>query len=159
MPYDYVCSSKDTDMPKSRVDRKKRFREFSKINKKFVKENYLKNLTYLYRDAKNNYSLTRPEVDFILFVYDLEFWTINYVATQMQRSERQMRKDFIWILKSKGFIYKHFDKLTPSQHIEDHIFREETKYNYAVRYALTQKGRLIVARLYRKMGGEEEFNP
>jgi len=53
-------------MPKSRVDRKKRFREFSKINKKFVKENYLKNLTYLYRDAKNNYSLTRPEVDFIL---------------------------------------------------------------------------------------------
>lgn len=146
-------------MPKSRVDRKKRFREFSKINKKFVKENYLKNLTYLYRDAKNNYSLTRPEVDFILFVYDLEFWTINYVATQMQRSENQMRKDFIWILKSKGFIYKHFDKLTPSQHIEDHIFREETKYNYAVRYALTQKGRLIVARLYRKMGGEEEFNP
>tara|TARA_R110000824_G_scaffold4388_11_gene21229 strand:- start:828 stop:1307 length:480 start_codon:yes stop_codon:yes gene_type:complete len=158
MPYDYVCMSKDTDMPKSTVDRKKLFRSFSKIDKMFIKENYLNNITFLYRDAKHNYNLTRLEVDFIMFIYDLEFWTIKYVAEAMNRSETQMRKDFIWNIKKKGYIYKHFDKLTPSNKLEDHIFRDETKYNYAVRYALSQKGRLVVARLYRKMRGEEDFN-
>jgi|TARA_R110000782_G_scaffold2113_11_gene8375 hypothetical protein len=93
-----------------------------------------------------------------MFIYDLEFWTIKYVAEAMNRSETQMRKDFIWNIKKKGYIYKHFDKLTPSNKLEDHIFRDETKYNYAVRYALSQKGRLVVARLYRKMRGEEDFN-
>ena len=87
--------SKDTDMPKSTVDRKKLFRSFSKIDKMFIKENYLNNITFLYRDAKHNYNLTRLEVDFIMFIYDLEFWTIKYVAEAMNRSETQMRKDFI----------------------------------------------------------------
>jgi len=48
-------------------------------------------------------------------------------------------------------MYKHFDKLTPSQNMDDHLFREETKYNYRVRYALSQKGRLLVQRFYRSL--------
>ena len=31
-------------------------------------------------------------------------------------------------------------------------FREETKYNFRVRYALTQKGRLLVQRFYAVIG-------
>ena len=45
---------------------------------------------------------------------------------------------------NKGYIYKHFDKLTPSDTYEDHLFRDETKYNYRVRYAITQKARIKV---------------
>jgi hypothetical protein len=35
--------------------------------------------------------------------------------------------------------------------MEDHLFREETKMNYRVRYALSQKGRLLVQAFYRKL--------
>lgn len=51
----------------------------------------------------------------------------------------------------KGLVYKHFDKLTPSKEMDDHLFREETKYNYRVRYAITQKARLLVQRFYREL--------
>jgi len=50
-----------------------------------------------------------------------------------------------------GYIYKHFDKLTPSKEMDDHMFHEETKFNYRVRYALTQKGRLLVQRFYNSL--------
>jgi len=48
-------------------------------------------------------------------------------------------------------IYKHFERLTPSQTAEDHLFRDETKYNYRVRYAITQKARLLVQAFYREL--------
>ena len=54
---------------------------------------------------------------------------------------------------NEGYIYKHFDKLTPSETYEDHLFRDETKFNYRVRYALTQKARNMVQRVYRNLEG------
>ena len=57
----------------------------------------------------------------------------------------------IYPLVKKDLLYKHFDKLTPSSEMDDHLFREETKYNYRVRYALTQKGRLLVQRFYHNL--------
>jgi len=54
----------------------------------------------------------------------------------------------IYPMLKEGYLYKHFDKLTPSQTMEDHLFRDETKYNYRVRYALSQKGRMAVQRFY-----------
>ena len=67
-------------MPKSTVSRSKKFREFSKIQKKYIKENGLKNLHLLYVDAKQNYDLGKAEIDFMFFVYDLEFWTLRYLS-------------------------------------------------------------------------------
>ena len=32
------------------------------------------------------------------------------------------------------------------------LFRDETKYNYRVRYAITQKARLFVQRFYNELG-------
>ena len=57
----------------------------------------------------------------------------------------------IYPMLKEGYLYKHFDKLTPSQTMEDHLFREETKYNYRVRYALSQKGRMAVQRFYNSL--------
>ena len=145
-------------MPKSTVSRKKKFREFSKIDKRYIQENHLKNLHYMYLDAYENYGLGKAPLDFMLFIYDLEFWTIDYVAGAMNKSRNKLQQRIVYPLLKEEWIYKHFDKLTPSQNMEDHFFREETKYNYRVRYALSQKGRLMVARMYRKMRGEEPFN-
>ena len=158
MPYYYFYKNKDTDMPKSTVSRKKKFREFSKIDKRYIQDNALKNLHYLYIDAKENYDLGKAELEFLLFVYDLEFWTIQYVSNAMNKSPHKIGDRIIYPLLKKEYIYKHFDKLTPSNVMEDHFFRDETKYNYRVRYALSQKGRLFVARMNRKMRGEEPFN-
>ena len=69
-----------------------------------------------------------------------------------------MADRIIYPLLKKEYIYKHFDKLTPTNSVQDYFFREETKFNYRVRYALSQKGRLMVARINRKMRGEEPFN-
>ena len=144
-------------MPKSRVSRKKLFREFSKIDPKFILRNDLKHITFMYRDAKENHDLNPTELDILLFAYDLEFWTLDYLAEGMMRSKVQLTKKYLHVLKAKGYVYNHFEKLTPSHKEEDMFFREETKYNYRVRYAITQKARLLVSRMYRKIYGEESF--
>tara|TARA_R110000822_G_scaffold78059_1_gene187132 strand:+ start:13867 stop:14316 length:450 start_codon:yes stop_codon:yes gene_type:complete len=144
-------------MPKSRVSRKKLFRDFSKLDKRYVKRNYLKNIYKVYKDLSLNHNISKSEIELLLFIYDLEFFTLDYLSQAMGKSLRQLTKSDkgVYPLISEGYIYKHFDKLTPSQTMEDHIFREETKFNYRVRYALSQKGRLLVQRVYRKLEGED----
>lgn len=145
-------------MPKSRVSRKKLFREFSKIDPKFIQRNDLKYITFLYRDMSENFGLGTAEVEILLFTYDLEFWTIDYLAEGMMRSAVQLKKKNIYKMLREGLIYPHFDRLTPhNSELAAGFFREENKFNYRIRYALTQKARLLVARMYRKLYGEEPF--
>lgn len=87
----------------------------------------------------------------MLWAYDLEFWTLDYAAKEYEVSKKKLGERTVYPLLNEGYIYKHFDKLTPSDTYEDHLFREETKYNYRVRYALTQKARLLVQRVYREL--------
>tara|TARA_R110000751_G_scaffold33514_1_gene83511 strand:+ start:1037 stop:1474 length:438 start_codon:yes stop_codon:yes gene_type:complete len=142
---------------KSYTSRKKLFREFAKKESKDIPYTNLKNIHFLYKEAKDIHELGRAELDFIMFIYDYEFFTIEHIAKALNKSESRMRKRLIYKMVSDGWVYKHFDKLTPSASVEDSYFRDETKYNYRVRYAITQRGRLVVTRLYRKMNGEEPF--
>ena len=84
----------------------------------------------------------------MLFLYDLEFFTIDYVASEYGMNRKNLADRMIYPMVIAGYLYKHFDKLTPSQTLEDHLFRDETKMNYRVRYAMSQKGRLAVQRFY-----------
>ncbi len=136
-------------MPRSTVKKSRMFREVSKLPEKYVKHNYLKHL----RSATNDFldghpELTKSYLYLMLFLYDLEFFTIDYVASEYGMNKKNLADRMIYPLALSGYLYKHFDKLTPSQTLEDHLFREETKYNYRVRYALSQKGRLAVQRFY-----------
>jgi len=136
-------------MPRSTVKKTRLFREVSKLPDKYVKNNYLKNL----RSATDEFlesspDLTRSYLHLMLFLYDLEFFTISWVAENYGMNKKNLADRMIYPLALNGYIYKHFDKLTPSQTLEDHLFRDETKFNYRVRYALTQKGRLAVQRFY-----------
>ena len=88
----------------------------------------------------------------MLWAYDLEFFTLDYASEQYDYSKPKLGVKIIYPLMKEGYIYKHFDKMTPSQTADDHLFREETKYNYRVRYALTQKARLMVQRFYNSLG-------
>lgn len=142
-------------MPKGRVAKSKLFRDFSYIKEKWIKDNYLKNWTIVMNDMLSRYELSDKELRFMIFVYDLEFFTLDWIAAKYQYEKRNVGRRLVYPLMKKGYIYKHFDKLTPSDTMEDHLFRDETKYNYRVRYALSQNGRLVVSRFYRKMAGEE----
>ena len=135
-------------MPKSVVSNKKLFREFSKLNQRYVKNNYLKHLRVVTRDFTIKNDIFERELMFMLWAYDLEFWTLRHAAADYDYSEKKLSERIVFPLVKNGYVYKHFDKLTPSQTYEDHLFREETKYNFRVRYALTQKGRLLVQRYY-----------
>ena len=106
------------------------------------------------REAVETYGLSARQILFLIHVYDLEFWTLDYISKSLGERRNQVGIKVLYPLLNKDYVYKHFDKLTPSGTLEDHIFREETKYNYRVRYALSQKGRLLVARFYNRLEGK-----
>ena len=91
------------------------------------------------------------ELTFMLWTYDLEFWTLDFASKDYGMSKKKLGDRVVYPLLKEGYLYKHFDKMTPSLTREDHLFREETKYNYRVRYALSQKGRLLIQQFYSKL--------
>ena len=135
-------------MPRSQVKKTRMFRDFSKLPTRFVKNNHLKNLKNALEEFTSNGEITKSYLYFMLFVYDLEFFTISWVADEYGMNKKNLADRMIYPLVSMGYLYKHFDKLTPSQTLEGHLFRDETKFNYRVRYALSQKGRMAVQRFY-----------
>jgi hypothetical protein len=136
-------------MPKSTVKKSRLFREHSKLPEKYLGKNHLKNLRNVVKNfMEKNDGFTKAQFYFMLFVYDLEFFTISWAAEEYGYSWGGLADRIIYPLMSSDYIYKHFDKLTPSQVADDHLFRDETKYNYRVRYALSQKGRMAVQRFY-----------
>jgi hypothetical protein len=135
-------------MPKSKVSRKRMFRDFSFLKTRYVSNNGLKNLHRVRGEFCESNEISFSHLEFLLWTYDLEFFTISYASEEYGMNSVNLANRTIYPLMRRGFLYKHFDKLTPSAELEDHLFREETKYNYRVRYALTQKGRLLVQRFY-----------
>ena len=139
-------------MPKSTVRKTRLFREVSRLPERYVKHNYLKHLRSATNEfLESNPDLTKSYLHLMLFLYDLEFFTIDYVASEYGMNRKNLADRMIYPMVIAGYLYKHFDKLTPSQTLEDHLFRDETKMNYRVRYALSQKGRLAVQRFYNSL--------
>ncbi len=127
------------------------FRDFALQDSKYIKRNYLKNFKKVKRLMVESSGLRFSHIEFLLWAYDLQFFTIDYASTALDMNKTNLSNRVIYPLLKKEYIYKHFDKLTPSDTYEDHLFRDETKYNYRVRYAITQKARLLVQRLYREL--------
>jgi len=127
------------------------FRDVSKLRKKDISKNYLKNVRSTLLEFQDKYEIFQKEMYFMLWAYDLEFFTLDYASSEYGVNKNHLGDRVIYPLMKEGYIHKYFDKLTPSQSYEDHLFRDETKYNYRVRYALTQKARLMIQRFYRNL--------
>jgi len=138
-------------MPKSTVSKKRLFREFSRLNQRYVKNNHLKNLRKVTTNFCRRKDIFEKELHFLLWAYDLEFWTLKYASEDYDYNKSKLAERVVYPMIREGYIYKHFDKLTPSTTAEDHLFRDETKFNYRVRYAITQKARLLVQAFYREL--------
>jgi uncharacterized protein YktA (UPF0223 family) len=138
-------------MPRSKISKKRMFRDFALQDSKYIKRNYLKKLKNVKRLMVQVSDLRFSHIEFLLWAYDLQFFTIDYASEELDMNKNNLGNRVIYPLVKKGYIYKHFDKLTPSDTYEDHLFRDETKYNYRVRYAITQKARLLIQRVYREL--------
>ena len=139
-------------MPRSKVPKSRLFRDVSFLKKRYVGENHLKNLRSVRTSFCESSGVSWSHLEFLLWCYDMEFFTISYASENYGVNHDNLANRVIYPLQREGYIYKHFDKLTPSQELDDHLFREETKYNYRVRYAMSQKARLLVQRFYRSLG-------
>ena len=138
-------------MPKPNGRKKRMFREVSHLKDDQIGHNYLKNL----RAARNMFcddnDVSWSHLEFLIWAYDKEFWTINYAADEYGFNKKNFGNRILWPLMKEKLVFKYYDKLTPSDKLEDHLFREETKYNYRVRYAITQRARMIVQAFYRRL--------
>ena len=132
------------------------FRDFKMRKEKWLNKGYLKYLRLATRDITANYDIKESELNFMLFAYDYEFFTLDHMSESYFYHKAKLGERVIFPLMKKGYIYKYYDKLSPTSY-EDAIF-DESKMRYRVRYALTQKARLIVQRFYRKLEGEEQIN-
>jgi hypothetical protein len=108
------------------------------------------------RDMVGNYEVTEREVNFMLFIYDYEFFTMDHVSEVYFYNRIKLAQRLMYPLQRKDIIYKYYNRLAPATHL-DAMFNEN-KWKYKVRYALTQKGRLMVQKYYRKIEGEEQIN-
>ena len=84
-------------MPKSTVRKTRLFREFSKLPEKYVKHNHLKNLRNATNDfLESNPELTKSYLQLLLFLYDLEFFTIDYVASEYGMNKKNLADRMIY---------------------------------------------------------------
>lgn len=136
--------------------RKSMFREFKHKDPEKIGRGYLKYLRLATRDITGNYDVKESELNFLVFAYDYEFFTIDYAAKSYFYNRLKLEQRIIYPLQKKEYLYKYYDRLSPTSY-EEAMF-EESKWKYKVRYALTQKARLLVQKYYRKIEGQEQIN-
>jgi len=139
-------------MPRSKNSKKKIFREFSKLNQIYVKRNYLKNLRNVMADTKESSGVSTAFIYFMLWAYDLEFFTMKYVAQEHGYQEEKVGQRLVYPLQREGYIYKYFNRFDKNTY-DIQMFRDRgmSRMQHRTRYCLTQKGRLFVQRVYRAM--------
>ena len=132
-------------------------REFAYMPTDKIKANYLKYYKLCLRDMTTHYDVSPSEMEFLLFAYDYEFFTAEAISEHMLQSELKLKQRIIYPLLGKDYLYKKYDKLTKTvnDEVSEYFRSEMTRFNYKVRYALTQKGRLFVTKFYRKLDGSE----
>ena len=136
--------------------RKGMFRDFKMRKGELLNNSYLKYIRLVTRDMVGNYDITESELNFMLFVYDYEFFTLDHISEAYFYNKLKLSQRLIFTLQKKGYIYKYYNRLSPKTY-EESIF-DESKMRYRVRYALTQKARLLVQKYYRKIEGKEQIN-
>lgn len=135
-----------------REAKKSMFREFLPSLTVKKGQNPLKNIHIARHKTMQKFDVAQRDIEFLLWCYDLEFFTINYAAEQLFTSYNYLRNNTMVSLSKKNAIDRYFHKLTPSHTLSDHLFMDEKKMNYRVRYSISKKGREIVKHFYKELG-------
>lgn len=136
--------------------RKSMFRDFKTRDESKLGNSYAKYHRLVVRDIVNSQGIKESHLNFMLFVYNYEFFTLDHMSEAYFYVKLKLGARIVFPLMKMGYIYKYYDKLTPNNY-EEAMF-DESKMRYRVRYALSQKGRILVQRYYRKLEGEEQIS-
>jgi len=139
-------------MPKSRAQKSKKNRDFLMRKDKYLGENYLKYFDLAVKHFINVTEFTRAELMFMLYVYDYEFFTLDYMSESYGRSKQQLYMKIVNPLKNKQAIENYYNNGT-STTIIDSVLHIDYK---TARISLSTKGRHAVQRFYRMLDGREE---
>ena len=82
-------------MPRSKVPRKILFRDFAKQDINYIGKNYLKNLKHVKLKHSKAIGLDFSKIEFLLWAYDLQFFTIRYASKGFNVSESNLGKRYI----------------------------------------------------------------
>ena len=140
-------------MPKSKLHKKKLNRAFLPLQDKYVKRNYLKYYNLSIRDMVKYTDLTRAELEFLMFAYDLEFFEITWIAEAYGQSRKKLYERIILPLKKKGYLQEYLGVGKNGEDVDVHF---NIRRN-AQKLSVSHKGRHNVQRTYRKIEGEEEI--
>ena len=141
-------------MGRSHPSRKRR--DFSKLNNRYVNKNYLKKWSLVTKDISSNYGVSQTELEFMLFIYDYEFFTVSHVAKVLKRSKKKLYDRTVLPLKREGHIETVYHGKGVDAYV-DALFHERG-VNNENRLSLSQKGRLLIQRVYRKLEGGDPIN-
>ena len=136
--------------------KKSMFRDFKMRDSDKLGSSYLKYHRLVVRDIVHSQGITEAQLNFMLFVYDYEFFTLDHVSEAYFYKKLKLASRLVYPLQREAYVYKYYDKLAPSSY-EEAVFHE-SKFSYRVRYALTQKGRMLVQKYYRKLEGNEQIS-
>ena len=140
-------------VPLRRGAKLKRALEFSMLNRKLVNHNYLKHLKSHLDKMKEERGLGVLHLGFLLFVYDLEFFTIGYVNSEILGIRRELvSRMYIRPLVDAGFIGVYMYHGLASQE-DKQMFGTTSQVK---RFAMTQAGRLFVQRFYNSLTTKPE---
>ena len=146
-------------MPKSRVAKSKKFREASPMKEYFKQDNPYKLLGPVFVDTIERYNIPPAFLYVMMYVYDLEFFTADYLTGKVGLSEKYIKTNLLGRMKREGWLYDQFAKQSTIEKTIGQAIHDERSRTYRNRYALSQRGRLLVRRVIRKMNGEEPIKP
>jgi hypothetical protein len=136
--------------------RKGMFRDFKMKDPDKIGRAYNKYHRLVVRDLTGNYDISESELNFLLFAFDFEFFTLDYMSNSYFYRKDKLGARLIYPLMKRDLVFKYYDKLSPKTY-EDAMF-DEGRFKYRVRYAITQRARLLVQKYYRKLEGDEQIN-
>ena len=132
------------------------FRDFKMRDSDRMNKSYCKYHRLVVRDIVNAHDVTEAQLNFLLFIYDYEFFTLDHISESYFYKKVKLARRLVYPLQTNEYIFKYYDKLSPRTY-EEAVF-DEGKMKYRVWYAISQKGRRLVQRYYRKLEGQEQIN-
>lgn len=127
------------------------FREFLYKDKETRGSNYLKYHKMVKKSVVDEHDINNSILDFLVWAYDLEFFTTRYACKDLKMRQSNYYERVIMIALRKGLIYHYFKRMDSFKTFEDAQFREDGGHSYRVRYALTQRGRMVVKKFYDRL--------
>ena len=85
-------------MPRSKISKKILFRDFAKQDKTYINKNYLKNLKVLKNKYAKKLGMDFSKMEFLLWAYDLQFFTLDYASKGFESSKSNIGKRYVYPL-------------------------------------------------------------